>query len=236
MYKFTPVSIIMLAFLLIYGCYHDPLVSPEEEVSNEPNDEFLMNDCDEDTVYFENDILPFIITACGRSTVCHEQNIENKIVTNVYHNYLKQKFVPFKSSESKLYTHLITDDPEILMPRNYDTDIPYNAPQEKIDMIKKWIDQGALKNGCRNCDSENFTYTNKINLIVLQNCANSKDCHGKGSNEITLIDYENLKKVVDNGLFEQLVLEDKQMPKEGSLSDCDLFAIDNWLKNDAKYE
>ena len=100
--------------LSLTSCVHDPLVSPEKDLSVDPGENYVEIECDEDSVYFENDILPIIITYCGESKACHKQKTEGKIVTNVYHNYLKQKFVPFDPMASKLYTSLISDDPDEL--------------------------------------------------------------------------------------------------------------------------
>ncbi len=227
--KKLSIVLIVLLFTISIGCVHDP-INPEMPI--EP-DEIVVSDCDSDSVYYENDILPIILANCTFQG-CHIQNTEVESVTNAYYDYLKRKSVPGDPEASKLYTSLVTDNLSDLMPRDKDTKEPFSLGEEKIGKIKKWIEQGALKNGCSECGTTDFSFAGNINPIIQANCANSNACHGEGSNQGEFTSYEGLSAVIENGLFEERVLVIKDMPKGGELSECELSSIQKWINDGAQ--
>lgn len=88
------------------------------------------------------------------------------------------------------------------------------------------------KESSSNCDTTSITYASGIETIILDNCALS-DCHDGNSGLATINDYSSVKNYVDNGLLEQLVLVQKDMPPSGPLSTCNQQKIRSWLMDGA---
>ncbi len=72
------------------------------------------------------------------------------------------------------------------------------------------------------CDGSNPTYTSYVKNLVDNNCVS---CH---SNFAT---YSGLSTVTTNGKFEQKVLIEQSMPKNGSLSTEELKKLQCWVDN-----
>ena len=114
------------------------------------------NACSVDTVYFNKDIEPLIISGCAMAG-CHDAITKAEgVVLNSYATI--SKYVsPGKFSSSKLYTVLVKTGngrmPEPPLPA-------FNASQLKL--VEKWITQGAKNNACFSCDSSNFKYSTAI--------------------------------------------------------------------------
>ena len=74
------------------------------------------------------------------------------------------------------------------------------------------------------CNDVPATYTNEIKPIIDKNCT---ECHeGFGS-------YAGLQGVIQNGEFEHEVIEEREMPPSGKLSNEELILIKCWLDNGA---
>lgn len=80
------------------------------------------------------------------------------------------------------------------------------------------------------CDTSVFSYSAKISPILQANCQ-STACHGAGQagNNGELITYDQIKATVDNGTFQDDLFVTKRMPKNGSLTSCELELIQKWL-------
>jgi len=74
------------------------------------------------------------------------------------------------------------------------------------------------------CDGSNPTYTGQIRAIINANCTNS-NCHPGYST------YAGLEGILQNGSFEQEVLIDQTMPRNGTLSSSELSKIKCWVEN-----
>ena len=88
------------------------------------------------------------------------------------------------------------------------------------------------KGSSTNCDTISITYASGIETIILDNCALS-GCHDGNSGLATINDYSSVKSYVDNGLLEQRVLDQKDMPPTGPLSTCNQQKIRSWLMDGA---
>ncbi len=114
--------------LVINSCYYDAF--PEEEIiddSGTPNED----------VSYQSDIIPLWAQCVG----CHNGNEPPDLRDNVSYNDLLNGFVvPGDADASILYKSLLGIDGISLMPPGS------QWPDTKINLVKDWINQGALDN------------------------------------------------------------------------------------------
>lgn len=82
------------------------------------------------------------------------------------------------------------------------------------------------------CDSENVTFSADIQSIVATNCA-TIGCHVAGGQPPILESYDNIKAIVDNGLMEERVIIQRNMPPGTILDDCVIEFIEVWINEGA---
>lgn len=88
------------------------------------------------TVDFEKDIAPIIKASCLK---CHSPaKTKGKLRLHAEADALKKSIKPGKPAESTFYTLLVTDNEDERMPSEADP-----LPKEQIELVKKWIEQGA---------------------------------------------------------------------------------------------
>ena len=133
MKKLIQFLMMIIIGLLVNSCYYDAF----------PEDDFVPGDGDGDgdtevpLVSYQNDIVPLWVQCTG----CHkaggdEPNLED----NSYNNLLNGYVVPGDAAVSILYQSLLGSDGIELMP-------PGSAwPNSKSDLVRDWINQGALDN------------------------------------------------------------------------------------------
>jgi hypothetical protein len=80
------------------------------------------------------------------------------------------------------------------------------------------------------CDGSNPSYNSAISSIISSSCLNSS-CHGSGSSNPNFTSYANLQPYLANGKFKKKVLDERSMPKNGSLTDEQLTKIQCWADN-----
>lgn len=188
--------------------------------------------CDADTVYFQNEVLPLIISNCTTAG-CHDKLGEEQEVLLVDYasiiNYGEIK--PGNPNESKLYKKITENGGDDRMPPP-PTD-PLSTEQKNI--IKTWIEQGALNNYCdEECDTTNVTFSGTIWPIIELNCFG---CHGgpQPSGGISLADYNAVVVQANNGNLFSAVNHDpgfSPMPKNApQLAECKINEIKIWIEN-----
>jgi len=124
------IQLLLIAFIgvSVNSCYYDAF----------PEDEDLPGDGGEtELVSYQNDIVPLWVQCTG----CHKQggdlpNLED----NSYNNLLNGYVIPENADGSILYKSLLGDDGVELMPPGA------GWPTSKINLVKDWINQGALNN------------------------------------------------------------------------------------------
>ena len=214
-------SIIMI--LVATSCHHSADLTVAPPMPHQPGPTFL---CSHDTIYFQNFVLPVILSGCAK-TGCHDDASHKKnYVLDNYSGILKL-VVPFDPQSSKLYTVLFSN-PEKRMPINS----PFNMEQKSI--IYWWIKQGAYNNKCDSagCDSANVSYTTTIYPITQAWCVG---CHGgsKPANGISLETYEQVVACANSNRLMGSLRHDAgfyPMPKGGeSLSPCDIDLFQKWI-------
>lgn len=73
------------------------------------------------------------------------------------------------------------------------------------------------------------TYDSSIKNIISSNCS-EQSCHGAGSPNPNFTSYASLKPYLDDGTFKRVVIDNKTMPKNSSLSTTDYNAIKCWAE------
>lgn len=192
--------------------------------------------CDPDTVYFQNDVLPLLLSSCGLADCHDEQTAQDDVILTSYYWVMQTAdVVPFEPWESDLFEKITEDDPDDRMP-------PPPASMlsvDQIDMIYTWIAQGALNNHCEqeDCDSVNVTFSETIFPIVQNNCLG---CHS-GPDPNGGISLENYNAIVSAASIEPgnqgsllgavtWATGNTPMPENGpQISDCDITQIQKWI-------
>jgi hypothetical protein len=242
-YIFSGSFILLSIAIVIYSCKHEIIYPSNYGYPGTPYGTYTPppqppqgKQCNPDSVYFNNDILPILISNC---TMCHsssggEETFNLSSYTAVMYSGTVS---PGNPSRSRMYRS-ITGSGEDRMP-------PSSKPplsQAQIDLIYKWIQQGAKNLTCDACDTGKYTFSGAVFPVIQNNCLG---CHS-GSNPgggVSLASYNNILVVVNNG---KLMCDLNQttnsscpnwnaMPKGGyKLSDCILNQFNKWIKNGAK--
>lgn len=206
---------VFLALLVVLGtvvisCRHelilpegpdDVVIDPQDTIPDPPIDtaDYSGTPCSPDTAYFQNQVLPLIISACAKSG-CHDAiTHEEDLNLTSYAGVMSKGIVkPFNPADSKIYKVLIDTDPEDRMPPAPGQ--PLTAEQKAL--IYKWIQQGALNNVCNEnyggCDTTSVTYANFIAPLMANKC---QGCHSgaNASGNIRLTTYDEVRTYGQNG-------------------------------------
>ncbi|MCB9023556.1 MAG: hypothetical protein H6542_03230 [Lentimicrobiaceae bacterium] len=223
----------ILAFTF-YSCKHEPESLPNSS-NNQPGDSLLTEvSCHPDTVYFENDILPILLSGCAMSG-CHDAaTAQEGVLLTSYNSIITTGEIrPGNPGNSKLYEVITDNEPDDRMPP-----VP-NAPlsTDQILKIRKWIEQGARNNRCdAACDTNIFTFSEAIQPLINTNC---KGCHqaSQASGGIRLDDYTSIHQAAANGSLLGAISHQQgysPMPKGGNkLSDCAITQVKKWIESGA---
>lgn len=232
---FNLMLISSISLFLLPSCKHDPLVPPDTGGPVSPIDTGITSGwpCSPDTVYFQNQVLPLLISKCTQSG-CHDvASHEDGVVLVDYQRVISTgKVKPFKPQDSELYEVIIDSDPDDRMPQAPNP--PLTAAEK--DLIKTWIEQGAKNTACNenfgSCDTTNITYTNGIAPLLSSRCTG---CHS-GANpqgNLKLTTYAEVKASVQSGALYGAVAHlpgYSAMPKGGTpLSPCFVSKIKSWI-------
>lgn len=197
-------------------------IFPPENPQNMP--------CSQDTVYFENDILPILLTNCAFSG-CHNQaSAKDGVVLDSYNKIIQTgKVRPGNPGDSDLFEAITETRPDKVMPPPPAT----RLSPDQISKIEKWIRQGAKNNTCRQsgCDTTNVSYQN----VVKPKLAGCTTCHNASnqSGNVRLDTYAGVKAVALNGKLAGSVSWSPgyvNMPPGGSKLDaCSILKIKSWV-------
>lgn len=223
--------VVLVCFLFLAGCKHDPLTPP----NGNPNPGApVVNSqgCSPDTVYFENDILPLLISNCAMSG-CHDaQSRADGINLTTYAGVISGGEVrPGNPNSSDLYEKLVEDDLDKRMPPP-----PYPAlAADKIALVRRWIEQGAKNNACRDtsaCDTLNMRFSSYIQPLLQANCVG---CHGNTnpSAGINLSTLSAVQAMANTGRLVGAISKSAgyvPMPPAGNgLSNCEINRVKAWI-------
>lgn len=237
------VAILSLIFVFI-SCKHDPDIIPAKPVVENPNQggggssggngNNNSSTCDPDSVYFETQVLPLLISNCAKSGCHTAADHRDGVVLNNFNNIMTTGDIdPGRADHSDLYEMITETDPSKRMPP------PPLAPLSgsQIDLIFNWIQQGAQNNTCSNsCDTTNVTFSNTIFPIIQNNCLG---CHSGATpgGQINLSTHGGVQTVAFNGKLFGAVNRDpgfQPMPRGGNkLADCQIDQIRIWIAQGA---
>lgn len=215
-----------ILFFTTGSCKHEIPVSLVNQIptgtSSDP--------CDPNKVYFEQQVLPILVSNCAKSG-CHD-NASHKegVVVTSYNSILSTVGVRAGNAlNSKLYKVITTTDNGDRMPP------PPALPltQQQKNLVFEWIQQGAQNLICQNmCDSNVFSFSSSVKNIISTKCVG---CHSGTSagGGIDLSTYANIKaKVTDGKLWGSInqLPGYSAMPQNGSkLSVCEITQIKKWI-------
>lgn len=172
---------------LLSQCVHTP-VPPNGSGTNNPpdttgtdttgNDTTTVNPdpCDPDTVYFKNDIAPLLAASCAIPG-CHDvQTAEDGVILTGYNNIISTADVrPGDPGGSDMYEVITETDPDKKMPP---PSSGKSITPDQIELIRKWIAQGAKDNGCNPnwgaCDTVNMSFSGDVFPVIQNKCLG---CH-----------------------------------------------------------
>ena len=186
--------------------------------------------CDPNKIYFKQQVLPILISNCAMSSCHDDASHQDGVILTSYEKVMSTGDVRSGRPESSdLYNVLIENDPNKRMPRP-----PQNPLSPlQIQIIYKWIQQGALNLSCNNlCDVNNFTFSGAIRTMISNKC---QGCHSGGSPQggIDLSTYTGVKaRVLDGKLWGAInhLPGFSPMPKNGAkLSDCEITQFRKWM-------
>lgn len=186
--------------------------------------------CQPDTVYFERDVLPIIVSQCTQSG-CHDVASHKGGYTLTKYSFIyHDALTPFKPDQSELYT--IIQEGE-MPPRDH-------LPSDQIEIIRKWIEQGALNLACDDmspCNTDGVSFKNTVYPILQAACTG---CHtgNNASGGIILTGYDAVRANAQGGGLlgsMQHLSGYSPMPKGlGQLDDCKISKVEAWINQGMK--
>ncbi len=222
------IFVVFFSALLLFSCKHDPAVVPEIPVIPP-----VTVDCDPDTAYFQQQVLPLLVSSCGVAG-CHDPGTASDgIVLTDYASVIASgKVRAGNPGESDLLEVLTEDDPEDRMPPSPRQ--PLTAQQ--IATISQWIRQGAKNNSCESgsCDTTNVSFSNHVWPVIQTSCLG---CHSGGSPSggIGLANHSQVAQAAATGRLLGAVRWESgfaAMPQNGNqLSACQITQIKKWIEN-----
>lgn len=96
-----------------------------------------------------------------------------------------------------------------------------------------YYDKEDLLYGALECDTSAVSFSDDIMPTVSNSCA-TIGCHVQGGAGTGIFEnYDQVKSKVDNGSFNQRVVVQLDMPPSGSLTDCQILHIQQWILDGA---
>ena len=224
-------GVVSLLVLFVFSCKHDPYQYSGNE---DPAPPILPGDtCDETLVYFNE--VEMVFAGCAISG-CHDGS-NSKAYRLISHqdiviNALEDDDIA-DWEESDLYERLVkkANDPDEVMPP------PPMSPlsAETIELLKKWVEQGATNKVCGGCDTTDVTYTNQIKNVISTSC---QSCHNSSptSQSIDLTNYLAVS-VSANNILDRISRNESAngfMPRNGMKNDCNIDLMEKWILNNKK--
>ncbi len=227
------------AILIVSSCKHEPLIPLSTNVNNNGNDTTGVNGgnglpCSPDSIYFQQQILPFLISSCAKigchDAITHAEGVVMDSYTNVMNT---SNVTPFNVNNSQLY-HVITDnDPGDRMPPPGENPLT----QAQINLISEWISQGALNLVCDEdlgpCDSTSMSYLADVKPIIQNKCVGCHAAANSSNGFVNLSGYNGTHAIAVSGSLVGSITHNPSysaMPKSGPMiSNCEIGKIRNWV-------
>ena len=225
--KCTPIIVTLIA-LSTLSCTKYEIPGIQGSVTEELPDDIIVSNCDPDTVYFQNSILPLVVSSCA-TTGCHDQvSHRDGIILTDYASIIRTgKIKPGNPNDSEFFESLTDDDDDLMPPPPYS---PLNSDQ--IQMIGQWISQGANNNACSDgCDTTAVNFAGQIWPMMESYCTGCHSASAPGGG-IVIADYDDMIALAENGsLMGSIGWESgyAKMPTNQKLSDCNISLLQKWI-------
>ncbi|HEX2618408.1 MAG TPA: c-type cytochrome domain-containing protein [Flavobacteriales bacterium] len=229
----------LLLMLFLPSCKHEPLVGEEllddgGGNGNGPFPEEPIDTCDPNTVYFEQQVLPILVSNCAIPG-CHDAGTheEGLIMDSYAHIVTNEDIVRPFDLDRDLYEAITENDEDDIMPP------PPHQPlsNAQIALIRDWILQGAQNNSCESgCDMTNVTYAGTIRPIIINKC---QGCHSGAQPQggLDFSSYADLADVAGDGRLAGAIQHQApytSMPPSGNpLPACQVEQILLWISDGA---
>ena len=219
----------------VFSCKHDPIMPIDPDPNPNP-DPPVSATCDPDSVYFQNKILPLLVSNCTESGCHNAADAADGVVLTSYQSIMSsvEHIKDTNWGENKLVESLLETDLEDRMPQGKP---PLST--EQINLIKQWVSQGAVNNACDEnagmCDTINGAkYATFVKPLIQAKC---QGCHS-GSNPqggVKLTTFAEIKTEALSGtLYNSVTKSSGWMPKGGAkLDNCAISKLRIWIDGGA---
>lgn len=230
--SFSKCTPLLITLILGTGLSCTKYQIPANQVQDpEPLTDPAVSTCDPDTVYFQNTILPLVVSSCG-TTGCHDQEShKDGIILTDYSSIIRTGKIKAGDPNDSEFFESLTDDGDDLMPPP-----PYEALNaEQIQLIKTWILQGAGNNSCFDaCDTTSVTFTAQVWPMMESYCTGCHSASAPGGG-IVIAGYEDMVALAENGSLMGSIRWESgyaKMPTNQQFSDCQINQLQIWIDND----
>lgn len=241
-YALLTFFVVILLSLYTPACKHEPslpgggdptdtIPDPGDTTGNPGGGNTTGIPCDPDSVYFQNTVLPLLVSNCTESGCHNETDHEDGVVLTSYQSILStvEGVTRQNWDENDLMEALLEDDADKRMPYG-----KAPLPQAQINLIATWIQQGAKNNGCNenfgSCETTNVKYGNFVQPLVQSKC---QGCHSGAAPQggIDLSAYARVKALaLDGRLYTAVTRSANWMPKGGAkLDNCTTDKLKAWI-------
>ncbi|MFK7950038.1 MAG: hypothetical protein AB8G11_20780 [Saprospiraceae bacterium] len=210
----------------VFSCTTEPII-PQGFNGEMPN-----GDCVPGVISFEQEILPLLVSNCAMRG-CHDAITAEDNVVLIDYESIMREVTPYDVNDSELYESMVETGDDIMPP-------PPASPfsEEKLKLIRDWINQGAKNTTCSTgCDSTvTSTFAAVVYPIVETNCVG---CHNatRADGGVRLHTHAEIVTYVNSGSFMGTIEHQTGypvMPTSGvKLSDCDISLLNQWIANGA---
>lgn len=227
-----PIALLTMGLLItgMNSCKHEVPVLPPDGGGG-GGDTINPNPCDPGTVYFQNDVLPFLIANCAQPD-CHDQATqEDGVGLFSYNSVMNSNIVnPGNAGDSELIEVLTDNDPNNVMPP---PSSGITITSDQIQMIATWINQGAQNNSCiPDCDPNQFTFSATVSPLVQNYC---QGCHSGPTPDggLSLTNYSQISASAASGGLMAGLTGTQGVPlmpyNTNGLSACQIEQVQNWI-------
>lgn len=223
----TPIIFALLA-LTALSCTKYEIPGNQTAETDSVSDPVTVSTCDPDTVYFQNTILPLVVSSCA-TTGCHDQaSHKDGVILIDYASIIKTGEIKSGDPEDSEFFETLTDDGDDLMPPP-----PYNPlNSEQIQEIRTWIAQGAKDNSCSDgCDTTNITFAAQVWPMMESYCTGCHSASAPGGG-IVIADYNDMVSLAENGSLMGSIRWETgyaKMPTNQMLSECNITVLQKWI-------
>jgi|SRR5688572_2847763 len=242
--------VFILSFLIFAGCKHEPLVPGD--VTGENNGGGTNGGgnngggnnggggtgnglpCDPDSIYFQQQILPFLVTNCAKSGCHNAASQQDGVILDSYNNVMNTGEVePYDLDDTEIWEVITESDPDKVMPPPGENPLT----QAQIDMIAQWVNQGAQNlvcdDGLAPCDSTSLSFVADVQPIIQNKCIGCHSSAHSGNAFIALNNYSGIAAASNTGQLLGAITHNPNytvMPQNGPmLSACEIGKIRNWI-------